>query len=245
MLASPNIRAIFFDAVGTLIHPEPPAGLVYAEVGRRYGSRLTPAEVVRRFAAAFARQEALDLANVLRTSEERELRRWQQIVAEVLDDVSDPAACFADLYRHFGLPEAWRCEPEVAVVLETLQARGYRQGIASNYDHRLRPVVEGLAALRPLREVVISSEVGWRKPAPGFFAALMDRTGLAADGILLVGDDLVNDYEGARACGMPTILLDPRGKHLDVVGRIASLSELCDYPPPAPDGGCSGRAGIA
>src|SRR5207302_1039003 len=50
-----EVRAVFFDAVGTLIHPEPPAGAVYAEVGRRHGSRLTAAEIARRFAAAFRR----------------------------------------------------------------------------------------------------------------------------------------------------------------------------------------------
>ena len=48
------------------------------------------------------------------------------------------------------LPQAWRCEPEAGAVLEELAARGYRLGVASNYDRRLRPVVEGLPALRRL-----------------------------------------------------------------------------------------------
>src|SRR5438105_1706540 len=195
MLRFPNVQAIFFDAVGTLIHPEPPAPAVYAEVGRRHGSRLTPAEVTQRFAAAFAREEALDLAQGLQTNEKRELQRWQRIVAEVLDDVANPAACFAELYHHFSRATSWRCEPEVAGVLEELAARGHLLGVASNYDHRLRPVVKGLAPLQPLRELVISSSVGWRKPAPQFFIALTSHTGLPADRILLVGDDRVNDYE--------------------------------------------------
>jgi putative hydrolase of the HAD superfamily len=228
MVVFPNVRVVFFDAVGTLIHPEPPAAVVYAEAGRRHGSRLTVAEVTQRFRAAFAREEALDLAGGLQTSEERELRRWRRIVAEVLDDVADPAACFAELYRHFSLPGAWRCEAEVAGVLERLAARGYGLGVASNYDHRLRAVMAGLAALRPLRELVISSEVGWRKPAPQFFTALTSQAGLPTDRILIVGDDRVNDYEGARACGMPAVLLDPRGRHLDVPERITRLGELAD-----------------
>jgi putative hydrolase of the HAD superfamily len=223
-----NVRAIFFDAVGTLIHPEPPAALVYAEVGRSHGSRLTVAEVTQRFAAAFAREEALDVAHDLQTSEERELRRWQRIVGEVLDDVSDPAGCFAELYRHFSLPTAWRCEPDVAALLEELHAHGYRLGIASNYDHRLHAVADGLPALRPLRERVISSEVGWRKPAAEFFAALLARTGLPAERILLVGDDFVNDYEGARACGISAVLLDARGRHADIPERITRLGEVLD-----------------
>jgi putative hydrolase of the HAD superfamily len=228
MPSFPNVRAIFFDAVGTLIHPEPAAPVVYAEVGRRHGSRLTVAEVAQRFAAAFAREEAQDQADGLRTSERREFQRWQRIVAAVLDDATAPAACFAELYRHFSQSAAWRCEPEVADLLESLAAREYRLGVASNYDHRLRPVVKGLGALRPLQDLVISSEVGWRKPAPQFFTALTSYTGLPADRILLVGDDRVSDYEGARACGMPTVLLDPRGEHAGVPERIVRLGELLD-----------------
>jgi putative hydrolase of the HAD superfamily len=228
MLRFPNVRAIFFDAVGTLIHPEPPAALVYAEAGRRHGSRLTAAEVAQRFAAACAREEALDLAQGQQTSEKRELQRWQRIVAEVLDDVANPAACFAELYRHFSQSAAWRCEPEVGGVLEELAARGHKLGIASNYDHRLRPVVKGLAALQPLRELVVSSAVGWRKPAPQFFTAITSYAGLPIDRILFVGDDRVNDYEAARACGMPAVLFDPLGKYPDVPERIARLGEILD-----------------
>ena len=36
-----GIEAVVFDAVGTLLHPEPSAVEVYAEVGRRQGTRHT------------------------------------------------------------------------------------------------------------------------------------------------------------------------------------------------------------
>ena len=48
-----GVRAVVFDAVGTVIHPDPPAAEVYVEVGRRFGSRLGMADIVGRFAAAF------------------------------------------------------------------------------------------------------------------------------------------------------------------------------------------------
>src|SRR5262249_5574805 len=155
-------------AVGTLIHPDPPAQLVYSQVGRRFGSRLPAAAIEQRFAAAFQREEALDRQQGLRTSEERERDRWRRIVAAVLDDVADGESCFRELYRHFSCPGAWRVEAGAVGVVEELARRGHTLGLASNYDHRLRSVVAGLPALRGLHHLVISSEVGWRKPAPQF-----------------------------------------------------------------------------
>ncbi len=42
-------RALFFDAVGTLIHPDPSAPAVYAAVARRYGSALDMDTITDRF----------------------------------------------------------------------------------------------------------------------------------------------------------------------------------------------------
>src|SRR5207248_8504366 len=135
-----GVRAVFFDAVGTLIYPDPPAPAVYAAVGRRHGSRLTATEIASRFPLAFYRTLEEDERNGLRTGEARELRRWQGIVAAVLDDVTNGLACFQELFAHFARPEAWNCVAGVGAVLAELARRGYRLGIASNYDGRLRRV---------------------------------------------------------------------------------------------------------
>ncbi len=203
----PPIRAVFFDAVGTLIHPDPPAPIVYARVGQSLGSRLTAAEITARFRSAFAVEEAVDRANGWRTSEERERRRWRNIVGQVLDDTRDPERCFAELFARFAHPESWRCEAEALPVLAELERRGTLLGLASNYDARLHEVLAGLPELRSLGHVVISSEVGWRKPAPEFFATLCQDVGLPPAQVLFVGDDRVNDYEGARAAGLEALLV--------------------------------------
>ncbi len=222
-----TIRAVALDAVGTLIHPDPAAGDVYAAVARRQGSRLTLEEIRTRFVAAFAEQERLDVQHGLATSEERERRRWQTIVAQVLDDVRDPAGCFAELYDHFARPTAWRCEPGTAPLLARLRDAGYALAIASNYDHRLRPVIAGIADLAPIETVVISSEVGWRKPAPAFFAHLAASLRLPPNRVLYVGDDFANDFAGGRQAGMPVMLFDPHGRRPELAhDRIGALAEL-------------------
>jgi putative hydrolase of the HAD superfamily len=225
-----SIRAVFFDAVGTLIHPDPPAPVAYARIGGGFGSRITPETIRERFQVAFQREEQKDRAVALRTSEQREIERWRSIVYAVFDDVTDKEECFADLFAHFGRPEHWRCDANADVVLRELAQRGYRLGMASNYDQRLRTVVAGLPALKPLRELVISSEVGWRKPAPVFFEALIRAADMPASNILYVGDDFGNDYEGARAVAMRAVLFDPcrLGAAADDVLHIQDLGKIVD-----------------
>ena len=223
-----HVRAIVFDAVGTLIRPDPPAAYVYAAVGKRFGSVLDRDEIGRRFRTAFTRQEEVDQQAKFRTSESREVERWRRIVKEVLTDVTDSEACFWELFHHFARPGAWRCEQETGGVLAQLAGRGYALALASNYDRRLRSVVAGITALAPLQHLVISSEVGWRKPAPEFYAAVCASLGAREKDVLHVGDDGVNDYEGALACGLGAILFDPRGQTLAGVARIRGLAELLD-----------------
>src|SRR5262245_59549078 len=150
MLIPPKCRAVLFDAVGTLIHPVPAAGEVYAEAGRRFGSRLPVETVITRFQAAFRRQDELDRARGYRTDESREHQRWRSIVREVFVEMADPADCFTFLWDYFARPSAWRVEPRVGDTLSALDSRGLVLGVASNFDRRLRAVLASFAELTPL-----------------------------------------------------------------------------------------------
>jgi len=211
-LLAPGLRAVFFDAVGTLLHPEPPAAAAYAAIGRRFGTRVPDDEAGRRFAAAFRRQEEEDAQRGYRTSEEREERRWRAIVAEVLDDVTDAEECFLALHSHFAHPAAWRCDAQAAEVLAALRRRGLVVGLASNFDGRLRRVAAGVPELADVQHLVISSEVGWKKPAAAFFAAVCRQAGAAPGEVLVVGDDEESDYRGAKRAGLRAVLLGPRAR---------------------------------
>jgi putative hydrolase of the HAD superfamily len=225
------IQAIVYDAVGTLIHVQPSVGAIYATIGQRFGSRLSASDIHARFGAAFAQQDRLDEQADWRTDEARERQRWRDIVGQVLDDVADPAGCFDALFAAFAQPDVWTCDPEAAEVLTHFQRCGVRQAIASNFDARLHAVITTMPALALLDPILISSEIGWRKPSPAFFAHLAERLQLPAREILYVGDDRANDYEPARQAGMVSVLLDPRRRHLDVgKNRLECLAELVDRP---------------
>jgi putative hydrolase of the HAD superfamily len=220
-------RAVFFDAVGTLIHPDPPAPAVYAAVGRRYGSALDMETITARFRSAFRRQEAIDRLAGWRTDEDREYARWREIVAETLDDVTDAEACFRELHAYFARPDAWRVQAKAGPTIRTLVERGWYIGMASNFDARLRGVVAGLPELAPVRTIVISSEVGFRKPAAPFFTEIGRRAKMDRTRIIYLGDDFSNDYTGALTMGMKAILFDQEGKCQDAtVKRLVDLNDL-------------------
>ncbi len=226
-------RVLFFDAVGTLIHPEPSAVAVYTAVGQQFGSRLDATAIQVRFRRAFRRQEDYDRAHGNRTDNDREVARWRTIVAEVLDDVTDAEACFQELFNHFARPNAWRVTADAGPILRELIDHGYRLGLASNFDRRLHAVADALPELHALHYRVVSAEVGWRKPAAPFFQKLGEAAEVQLDQILVVGDDFTNDYEGATAAGLTAVLYDPHGNHCggDSV-RVGSLSELRFLLPP-------------
>ena len=85
--------------------------------------------------------------------------------------------------------------------------------IASNFDARLRGVVAGLPELAGLGDsLVISSEVGYRKPHPAFYRAACESLGLPPGRVLCVGDDPENDVLGPdRARASRAVLLDRSG----------------------------------
>ena len=226
----PGTRAVFFDAVGTLLFPEPSAPQIYADLARRNGLGLTDEVIWARFVAAYRVEEAADRAAGWVTSEEREYERWHRIVTATLHGVPDPDACFLELFDHFSKPAAWRLHPEAGPVLAELRNRGLVLGLGTNYDARVWPVVEGFPALAPIRDrMIVSAAVGFRKPAPGFFKELLKSAGCAPAAVLFVGDDIENDYKGATAAGLNTVLLYPTNRSY-VPNRITTLSELIESP---------------
>jgi putative hydrolase of the HAD superfamily len=225
-----GIDGIVFDAVGTLIDPCPSVAEVYASTALRRGIRLDVGEVRARFHRYFRDDEVDEMRGPLETDEAIEYRRWRRIVASVIPEVPDPDAAFAELWAHFGLAGSWRCFPDVAPAIGFFRARGVPALVASNFDGRLRAVVSGLPELSGFEaSLVISSEVGCRKPHPAFYRAACEALGLPPGRVLCVGDDPENDVEGPRRAGLRAALVDRHGRRpagMPVLPDLAALADL-------------------
>jgi HAD superfamily hydrolase (TIGR01662 family) len=123
--------------------------------------------------------------------------------------------------------------PDVREALAGLRAAGFRLGVAGNQP------VEAEAALRALDLPFdfIASSAGWslRKPAPDFFAKVVEAAGVDAHRVAYVGDRVDNDVLPARAAGLFAVFLK-RGPWAEIHAlrpeaaeahlRIESLAEL-------------------
>jgi putative hydrolase of the HAD superfamily len=205
-----GIKAVLFDAVGTLIRPDPPVAQAYHEVGRRFGSSLTIEQISARFSAVFTERERAAANGTAHraSSQSAERARWQRVVAEVFDDLPDASGPFETLWNHFAQPRNWRLYDDAAQTWHKLEQAGCMVGIASNFDDRLQSVCRGLPPLDLCDRLFWSARLGHAKPSPKFFAKVEYELGLSPPEIVLVGDDYANDYLGATAAGWRAIHLD-------------------------------------
>jgi putative hydrolase of the HAD superfamily len=224
-----GIRAIVFDAVGTLIKPVPSVAETYTSAASRQGVVIRPAEVRERFQHHFQNRGEHAGNGLFSTDEATERRRWRAIVGGVLAEVPDPDRAFDELWDHFSHSGSWRCFPDVEPTLGGLADAGISVCVGSNFDSRLRCVVHGLPELEPwVDSLVISSEVGYRKPHPLFFEAVCNHLGQPAHQVLCVGDDSENDVRGAIRAGLSGILIDRAGNRPADLPHVRVLTALVE-----------------
>jgi HAD superfamily hydrolase (TIGR01549 family) len=163
---------------------------------------------------------------------------WQEaerIRGEAHREVSAPER-FAMMLGHVGLGEG-RVPPEAIQVLlathmrelskavvfpehhrELLRQlrRRHRLAVVSNFDYtptaRLVLEREGVADL--FETIVISDEVGWRKPKPLIFELALRRLGVGAGDALFVGDRADIDVAGAQGVGMASAWINREAEAL-------------------------------
>jgi putative hydrolase of the HAD superfamily len=229
------VRAVLLDAGLTLLRADPSLGGVYSRVTRAHGREVREADFERAAEAAFHAQAADHRAageEGLRTSDDHERVSWRQHARRVVDAIPAMAGVdfdrwFEDLYGDFGSARAWAPYDDAVPAVEALRRRGLRLAVVSNWDSRLTRILEEHGLRTRFDTVVISAEVGWRKPHPAIFRRTLEALGVAPGEVLHVGDSVGDDVEGARAAGVRPVLLDRAGtKRIEGCAVIRGLGEL-------------------
>jgi len=226
-----DVKAVLFDAVGTLIRPWPSVGAVYARAGAAHRPRCPARALEAAFGPAYRELSPARFfgRSGLQTSEPRERRWWGQVVAHTFELAGcgspGPASVAAGI-EAFSRGAAWRPSAGAVETLRALRGRGLKLAIVSNFDARLHRVVAELGLDGLLDAVVVSSETGWAKPSRRIYAKALAALGVEAGEALMVGDRPREDAAGAAAVGLGALLYDPRGRH----PGPASIRDLREIP---------------
>jgi putative hydrolase of the HAD superfamily len=210
-------KAIFFDGVGTLIYLPKSVGFHYSLVGRRVGLMLDPAALDAAFAVSW--KQMPDRSAIPGPRDDDDRGWWRDLVDRVLDQVApgtkelDRDAFFEVAYSHFAEAGVWALYPEVIEVLEVLRPR-FQLSIISNFDGRLRMILEQLGISKFFAHVFLSSEIGADKPDVAIYDRALKLSGTTPNEALHVGDDPVRDWKGAESAGMSVFRLERPGNSL-------------------------------
>ncbi|MCR9202904.1 MAG: HAD family hydrolase [Planctomycetaceae bacterium] len=220
------VKAVVFDAVGTVIYPQPGVATAYqAAIEKHFGVQIDGDAVSSAVRAALTSRSSAD---ELTTSELQEREFWSDLVRTLCPAGEAFDACFEELFAHFGDAANWRVFDDTAATISGLQNLGLPVAVASNFDDRLNAVCDGLPEVACIDHRIVSSLVGYRKPAGEFFDAVAAVLNLPPEEILMVGDDPTNDVQGARAAGLQAVLIDrSRGEsEPGVINRLDRLVAL-------------------
>lgn len=187
-----RIEAVTFDAGGTLIDPWPSVGVVYASVAREFGLNCCADTITAQFAAVWQCRTAFRY-----TREE-----WAEVVQHSFAEQGDVSPeLFTAIYDRFAEADSWLVYDDVIPTLQALEKSGVKLAVISNWDDRLRSLLEKLGLATYFQHIVISAEIGAHKPDTRIFNHAAALLNVSPGKILHVGDSWREDLEGVQGAG--------------------------------------------
>lgn len=226
-----SLRLVSFDCAQTLVQVDWRPGQFAVECARLCGLDLDSQVASERYDRLLQTRWLEYLAINTRKEHDQCRAWWRELTASWMEVAGLPGQRLDALLeiadrRMYG-PGATVFVPfeDALPTLQSLKHRGIKLAVVSNWDFSLHRVLEttGLAAMFDV--VIASLEEGIEKPDPRVFSLALERAGVAAAEALHVGDDLLDDVQGARSAGMKAVLLDRSLRHRRK-GMISSLRQI-------------------
>ncbi len=125
-----------------------------------------------------------------------------------------------ELYAHYASADSYQVFSDFQpFVHRWSQEKGLKLAVLSNFDIRLHKILHDLNVGHYFVKIVTSEEAGASKPQADFFKHALQQ--IQFDGeheeILHIGDDLVNDVQGANELGWNSAFINRTGEQMDQV----------------------------
>ncbi|XP_063392697.1 rhythmically expressed gene 2 protein [Cydia fagiglandana] len=219
-----GIKLVTLDATNTILKFRLPPWQHYAAVAHDFGFTVDAQQVKKQMLSGF-KSMSKDHPNFGKNTIAWE-KWWRKLVKASFTGLLPSSAdvnCIADrLIEDFKTTKCWKRADGGEKLMNLLRDKGISVGVISNYDPRLREVLQNINFGNHFDFIVTSYDVGFSKPDKKIFSHAMQLgKSLSPGQCLHIGDDLKKDYEGARAAGWHAVLLaaesaetPPAGKHV-------------------------------
>lgn len=107
-------------------------------------------------------------------------------------------------------PDGTHLKEGAIELLDLLKSKNLKLGIITNASHnedRIRKILSRVGIEKYFETVVVSSEVGIRKPDPMIFQIALKNLDLAPEQAIYIGDSFEYDAQGASNAGMQYVLV--------------------------------------
>jgi FMN phosphatase YigB (HAD superfamily) len=220
-MAKADFNAVVFDLFDTIVKWEPERLPLMEVDGRKIHTTIPWVfpRLEQRLGATFDRDRFIQVYHgvVDEIMAERELygieitcaERFVRTLSRLAPALGDQArATFSEeltrIHMNGVRRVTWAPAARVAAVARV--AANYRIGLLSNFDDAQcgREVLDDTGVAHLFEAVIISAEVGLRKPNPQIYRRMLEMLRLDASEVLFVGDTPREDVEGPQRAGMRT-----------------------------------------
>ena len=228
-LAALRPRAVTFDVAGTLVDARWNPCRVAEAAAQHIGLELRP-DAGDAYGGLYGRRlPAFHAANLESDAAVRDF--WIELAADWLRGCGQDPSLADDIYdagwQHLFSPDSkvFVPFPDAEPALRRLKSAGLPLAAVSNWDNSL-PVVLEMLGWTGLFDVVIPSLVfGHEKPDRRIFDRAMVLLGMDARCAFHIGDDPLDDLQGARDAGLRAVLID-RKLEASAPPTIRSLDDI-------------------
>lgn len=208
-----KIKAVIFDLWGTIlengVYPSPTK-----QSKKILGqfSMLYP-EFVIRFERAFMTKKCKDIKEGLKNvftefdANPDDYNRTERLIG-----LWNKAKIMSELY------------PNTVSTLKDLKKEGYKLILLSNLPSPIGDIIERFGFAEYFDEIFVSYEIGCIK-SEGGFEKVLKKTGFSTDEVIMVGDSMESDMQGAEKAGIKGVLIDRRNVR-EYKNKITTLKDL-------------------
>ncbi|MDX1957359.1 MAG: HAD-IA family hydrolase [Leptospiraceae bacterium] len=222
-------KFVFIDVGDTLLHLKRSPNQIYYSVFKKH--RLIPDSITEDIAEKILWNAWRELSKPDDEFRDRYYHHprgnngwWIDLISRYLNDihsnnkVQPNEESIQEIFYEFDNPDVWHLDESFFELEIFLRSNQIGLGIISNWDNRLKKLLEKKNLLRYFRHVIVSAEFGYEKPSPKIFQEAERLTSVSGKDLLYIGDKLDLDI-------LPTRNLSWKSLHI-VKTKINSEYEI-------------------